>query len=76
MKNLNKIGKALLIIVCFITFNIFMDIFLFNEKMLPQHLGAAIFGGIGSGLAVFFISNRKKSKAAKFGSDLTSATKH
>jgi hypothetical protein len=63
MKNLNKVGKALLIIVCFIGLNILGGMFLFKETMDSYHLTRAISGGIGSGLIVAYLSNRKKNRA-------------
>lgn len=70
MKNLKRIGKALLSVLSFIAFNLLADIFLFNRPLTSYHISSAIFGGIGAGLAAFFLFNRDKSRNAKFSSDL------
>ncbi len=63
MKNLNKVGKALLIIICCITFNILAGMLLFKETMDSYHLTSAVSTGIGSGLIIAYLSNRKKNRA-------------
>lgn len=62
MKYLNIIGKALLTIACCIAFNLFCDKFWFKEKMDIYHIGGAVFGGLGAGLAItaFKIKAKKR----------------
>jgi len=64
MKNLNKVGKALLTIVYCISFNLLTDKFWFKEKMDLYHVGGAIFCGIGTGLFLTYLFNRRKTRTA------------
>jgi hypothetical protein len=60
MINLNTVAKALLIIVCCIGFNILIGMSLFKETIGSYQLGEAVFGGIGTGLMLTYLSNKKK----------------
>ncbi|MES2810264.1 MAG: hypothetical protein V4619_16645 [Bacteroidota bacterium] len=70
MTNLKKMGKALLIVLSFVVFNILTDIVIFGTELAPRHFCTALLGGIGGGVAVTFLFNYKRNSGAKFSSDL------